>query len=81
MNWKSAHDFVKILKPEEKFNLIVLKPTFMVGPSLVLNDGISTNFLTPLVDGSQDKVEEVMYGLVDVRDVALANRQVLTDGS
>ena len=69
---KAAWDFVKDLPEDEKFEVVVINPGFIIGPSLV-----SAKF------SSGDVVEQIMFGkmpvlnlcmeCVDVRDLAKAH--------
>ena len=71
---------MKLLKPEQKFNLMILNPAFMLGPALVLNDGLSEGYLKKLIDGSQETVVDEKIVLVDVRDVAEVSIKMVRDG-
>ena len=71
---------MKLLKPEQKFNLMILNSAFMLGPALVLNDGLSEGYLKQLLDGSQETVVDKKIVLVDVRDVADVSIKMVRDG-
>lgn len=74
---KFAWDFVKEKKNkgEKCFELAVINPCFVLGPSLGdLNYlGTSEKFITDLMLGKQEKTSERYIGHCDVRDVALAH--------
>ncbi|RNA23968.1 NADPH-dependent aldehyde reductase ARI1-like isoform X1, partial [Brachionus plicatilis] len=74
---KFAWDFVeeKKKKGEKCFELAVINPCFVLGPSLgdLSSLGTSEKFITDFMLGKQEKTNEFYIGHCDVRDVALAH--------
>jgi dihydroflavonol-4-reductase len=64
----------ELAKDNPKLDLVVINPSFVVGPSLipVLNE--TSRALVGLVTGMFPAVLDLPYPFVDVRDVALAHR-------
>ena len=70
---KAAWDFVEGLEEEEKFELVVMNPAFVMGP--VLCGSFTTSMEVPkrLLEKQIPMLAHVNFGLVDVRDVAAAH--------
>ena len=70
---KAAWDFVEGLAEEEKFELVVMNPAFVMGP--VLCGSFTTSMEVPkqLLEKQTPMLARVSFGLVDVRDVAAAH--------
>ena len=65
----------KIAEQQDKWKLVVINPSFVMGPSLVgaTNSG-SFSFMTDLLSGKYSMAApELYFGFVDVRDVAEAH--------
>ena len=65
----------KIAESQERWRLVAINPTFVLGPSLsVRKDGTSVGFMIRMADGTMRfGVPDLHLGVVDVRDVALAH--------
>jgi dihydroflavonol-4-reductase len=72
---KAAFDFVKEGAP---FSLVSLVPTLLVGPSLVPRVNTSSAFLTRMLRNQLQGMYRIQWGLVDVRDAALAHVRALS---
>lgn len=72
---KEAFDFVKEGAP---FSLVSLVPTLLVGPSLVPRVNTSSAFLTRMLRNQLQGMYRIQWGLVDVRDAALAHVRALS---
>ena len=70
---RAAWDFVK----GASFELAVVNPSFIVGPPLHSGEGLSTNIIKGLIDGSQE-IMPIIFPCVDVRDVARAHVAAMT---
>ena len=69
---KAAWD---IAKAQDRYDLIVINPAFVLGPSLLDDaDGVSNRFIVQSADGTfKSGVPDLAFGVVDVRDVAEAH--------
>lgn len=77
---KAAHQFIEELPQEEgkrKLELVVINPSYVLGP--LLTDGISSSVLgvKRLLDKSTPGVPKFNMAICDVRDVALAHVKAL----
>jgi nucleoside-diphosphate-sugar epimerase len=65
----------KISKSQEQWDLVVINPGFVLGPSLSKRkDSTSIDFMVSLLKGKfKAGVPELFFGAVDVRDVAMAH--------
>ncbi|MBI38817.1 MAG: diaminohydroxyphosphoribosylaminopyrimidine deaminase [Leptospiraceae bacterium] len=65
----------KIAKAQNRWQLVVINPAFVMGPSLSRRmDGTSVQFMHDLVGGPlKSGVPDLTFGIVDVRDVARAH--------
>lgn len=71
---RAAWDFMNALPEGEKFELVVINPSFIMGPSLLDNgDFSSATFIKRLLKGSYPGMPKIKFGIVDVREVALAH--------
>lgn len=74
---RAAWDFVEAEKPG--FDLVVINPFLVIGPSLVPALNTSNQVFVDLLKGTYPGVMNLTWGFVDVRDVADAHvRAVLT---
>lgn len=55
------------------FDLSVINPVFIMGPSFTSGDGTSEAFQKAILDGTKTEIPVGGTGIVDVRDVALAH--------
>ena len=71
---KAAWDIAKV---QDRYDLVVINPAFVLGPSLLGNaDGVSNRFMVQAADGTfKSGVPDLAFGVVDVRDVAEAHLQ------
>ena len=85
---KSAYNYSKtaaekeawqIAGDQESWDMIVINPAFIIGPSLsARQDGTSVQLLKQLGDGTlKQGAPGLVFGIVDVRDVALAHINAL----
>lgn len=67
----------KINKEQKQWDLVVINPGFVMGPSLTKRtDSTSIDFMRSMANGKfRVGVPELNFGVVDVRDVALAHIQ------
>lgn len=68
---RSAWDFVEKEKPA--FELVVVNPGVVIGPSLVPSLNTSNRILRDLLSGAYPMIMSLSFGFVDVRDVAHAH--------
>ncbi|XP_076036188.1 uncharacterized protein LOC143022089 isoform X1 [Oratosquilla oratoria] len=76
---KAAWDFVKELPEEEKIELCVINPAFVLGPALLESHkgATSMNFMTQVMNRAYPAVPRISFAICDVRDVAKAHVQAL----
>jgi nucleoside-diphosphate-sugar epimerase len=67
---RAAWDFLASLPEEERFELTVIIPTFILGPPLVEGDFFSGNHCKNMLLGLWPGVPKVMMAVADVRNVA-----------
>lgn len=72
---KAAWDFVAALPDNEKIQLSVICPGFIVGPNLNTADFTSGNMVGKIVKGEIPEGDGMTMSCVDVRQVALAHLQ------
>ena len=70
---KAAWDYVEKLPEGEKFELAVINPFFIMGPSVCSGDGFSEGWMKNWLNGSKKEVPRSNVSFVDVRDTALAH--------
>lgn len=65
----------KIVKKQQRWDLLVINPGFVLGPSLsTRTDSTSIEFMSQMVNGKMKSgVPDMYFGVVDVRDVASAH--------
>jgi dihydroflavonol-4-reductase len=68
---RAAWGFIEDEKPG--FDLVVMNPTTVFGPTVVARLNQSHEFFSGMTDGSQPAIVAVDHPAVDVRDVALAH--------
>lgn len=68
---RAAWDFMKAEKP--RFSLVVVNPFLVIGPSLGPGLNTSNQVFADLLNGKYPAIMDLAWGLVDVRDVALAH--------
>jgi nucleoside-diphosphate-sugar epimerase len=67
---QAAWDFQKELPENEKFEIVVINPGFVLGPNLNKANFTSGDIIKKLVTGEIPRTPEISFGTVDVRDVA-----------
>ena len=70
---KTAWDFVKELPEDEKFEIVTINPSWIIGPVLCGRGFASEKLVIDLVNGKHPGMPKVKMGVVDVREVALAH--------
>ena len=70
---KAAWDFVTALTGDDKFELAVMNPGFIIGPVLGLPDGASASMPKLFMERAVPAVFHLCYPTIDVRDVAAAH--------
>ena len=70
---RSAWDFYHSLDPSSRFRLTTINPGFIFGPSLINTDFSSGDVIRQLMTGELFALPKMHFGVVDVRDVALAH--------
>lgn len=68
---RAAWDFVEAQRPA--FDLVVINPFLVIGPSLVPALNTSNQVFVDLLNGTYPGVMNLTWGFVDVRDVAAAH--------
>jgi len=65
----------KISEAQDRWKLVVLNPSFVMGPALAkMDDSQSVNFMADILKGTfRFGTPDLMFGFVDVRDVADAH--------
>ncbi|XP_070545374.1 uncharacterized protein [Ptychodera flava] len=75
---KAAWDFIENLKEEEKFELAVVNPGFVMGPMLSGSTCTSMEVPKKLLMREIPLLPKLNFGFVDVRDVAAAHIKAMT---
>ncbi|KAK3766910.1 hypothetical protein RRG08_040432 [Elysia crispata] len=75
---KAAWDFVTELPANEKFELAVVNPNFVVGPILHGATGMSFEVIKSIFTREMPMLPHFSIGICDVRDVALAHLKCMT---
>lgn len=70
---RAAWDFVNALPVEERFELVVVIPGLVQGPTLITGEFSSMNYMRMLLMGVMPALPKIMFPIVDVRDVAQAH--------
>jgi len=71
---RAAWDFVNGLPANQRFELAVINPGFVLGPLLNKDQGTSGELVRKLMMREMPACPEIGFAPVDVRDVALAHR-------
>jgi dihydroflavonol-4-reductase len=74
---KAAWDYLNGLPESEKFELVIINPVLILGPSLITGDFSSGQIITKLLSGKLPGMPKIMMSIVDVRDVAYAHLQAI----
>ena len=70
---KAAWDFHAELPEAERFELVTVLPSFILGPALRTEPGVSIDFCKKLLNGETTEVNYNCFPVVDVRDLAEAH--------
>ena len=70
---KAVWDYVDKLPEDEKFEVVVLNPGFILGPILVKSEFTSQVIIKKMMTGGYPGIPDVYMSIVDVRDVADAH--------
>ncbi|CDW84060.1 nad-dependent epimerase dehydratase [Stylonychia lemnae] len=74
---QAAWDFQRDLPDDEKFELVVINPALILGPSLVQSDFTSGVIIQKIMGEKFPGMPKIMFPIVDVRDVALAHLRAI----
>jgi dihydroflavonol-4-reductase len=70
---KAAWEFLHALPEAEKFELVIINPVLILGPSLIPGDFTSGAIIQKLMSGAYPGMPKVQFAIVDVREVAIAH--------
>ena len=74
---RAAWDFTKELPEGEKFDLVVINPVFIVGPSICGPGFASQKVIEKIVTGQYPGMPKTKTAVVDVRDCAAAHLKAI----
>ena len=74
---KACWDYQAAQPEAQRFEIVVINPVFIMGPSICSGDGFSEDYMTKLLDGTKDKIARNAPSWVDVRDTALAHLKAI----
>lgn len=74
---KAAWDYLNSLPEEEKFELVTINPGLVFGPNLCNGDFSSGAIIKKILLGKYPGYPKVLFGCVDVREVARAHLQAI----
>lgn len=75
---KAAWDFVHDLPDDEKFELVVINPSLVLGPPLHGTVCSSVDIMKKLLERQMPMLPKMSFAIIDVRDVALAHIKAMT---
>ncbi|KAL8593570.1 hypothetical protein ACOMHN_024273 [Nucella lapillus] len=75
---KAAWDFIKELPDEDKIELAVINPAYVMGPVLHGSQCTSMEVIKRLMERSMPACPKLNFAIVDVRDVAMAHVKAMT---
>ncbi|CDW91338.1 nad dependent epimerase dehydratase [Stylonychia lemnae] len=70
---QAAWDYLRDLPENEKFELVTINPSLILGPSIVQSDFTSGIVIQKIMGEKFPGMPKIMFPIVDVRDVALAH--------
>lgn len=76
---KAAWDYLQSLTEEQKFELAVINPGFVIGPTLSQNPCTSAEVFVKLLSRAYPALPNLIFSCVDVRDVARAHILAMTN--
>ena len=74
---KAAWDYIKDLPEDEKFEVVTINPSLIVGPAICGPGFTSQSIIADIVLGKHPGLPKVKMGLVDIREVAEAHFKAL----
>lgn len=74
---KAAWDYLHGLPESERFELVIINPSLIMGPSLITGDFSSGQIVMNFLSGKFPGMPKIMMPIVDVRDVARAHLQAI----
>ncbi len=74
---RAAWDFRDSLPESERFELVIINPSLILGPTLIPGDFASASFITQVLNGSLPGIPKIKLGIVDVRECAQAHLMAL----
>lgn len=75
---KAAWDYVKELPDEDKIELAVINPSYVMGPVINGSQCTSMEILKRLLEREKPMLPKLNFNIVDVRDVAAAHIKAMT---
>ena len=75
---KAAWDFVKELPEDNKFELVTINPSYVMGPVLCGSFTTSMEVVKRLLDRDMPMLPRINFAIVDVRDVAACHLAAIT---
>jgi len=74
---QAAWDFQAALPEAERFELVTILPSFILGPALRTESSVSIDFCKKLLTGETTEAPYRAFPIVDVRDLAQAHLQAM----
>lgn len=74
---KAAWDYVNGLPEDERFEMSVINPGFVLGPTMVTGDFTSGKLISDFMTNKLPGIPKIFMPLVDVREVAQAHVNAL----
>ena len=74
---QAAWKFMQNLPEKEKFDLVTINPSFILGPNLIQSDFTSSTLVKKIMGGAFPGMPKVQLPIVDVRDVADAHLRAI----
>ncbi len=75
---QAAWDYHRSLPEADRFELVTINPSLILGPALIASDFTSGVFIQKVMSGAFPGMPKVQCCIVDVRDVALAHLRSIT---
>jgi nucleoside-diphosphate-sugar epimerase len=75
---QAAWDYQRSLPEGDRFELVTINPSLILGPALIASDFTSGALIQKIMSGAFPGMPKVQFPLVDVRDVALAHLRAIT---
>ena len=74
---KAAWDYQASLPEAERFELVTILPSFIIGPAMTSGDSTSEGIVKSIASGAMNPIAKTSMGVVDVRDCALAHLKAI----